>query len=256
MEKYREALLLFYQEQVRQLRLLTWLSLGLFLIVVAFFSINLDAVTHREDPSWKILAWYVLSLAMAMGAGYINLRLSCNARKGMFLVRRAERSLGLSPQIVPASFQSYPPANLGEFLRRFLGSFHGSLFIIYLVAGWVAGVIHLPLLIDMPLSLDMAIPLVPPLLFGGLSLYMTYQDACHSLTAPGPVAEVAQPTGHEAAELSCDLAEILLKLQPPRAMDALRQYHQALALEPQNSRALEGIEKIMSMKPKEGKTPE
>jgi hypothetical protein len=97
---------------------------------------------------------------------------------------------------------------------------------------------------------------MPPLFFGGLSLYTSYQDTTHRLTALRPVAEVSQPTGPEAAELSCDLAEVLLRLQPPRVMDALRQYHQALAVGPQNPRALQGIEKIMSWKTKEGKAPE
>jgi hypothetical protein len=252
----REPLLQFYQEQGRQLRFLTWLSLALFLFVVAFLAIHLDAVRHREDPSWKILACYVLTLAVAMVAGHINLRLSCTAWRGTFLMQKAERSLGLSPQLVPPSFRSYLPATPGEFLRQLFSSFHGSLFVMYLVAGWVAGVIHLPRVIDMPLSLDMAVPLVPPLLLGSLSLYVAYQDACRGLTALRPVVELAQPTGPEAAELSCDLAEVLLKLQPPRVMEALRQYHQALAVDAQNPRALQGIEKIMSWKTKEGKAPE
>jgi hypothetical protein len=241
----REPLLRFYEEEARHLRFITWLSLAIFFLVVAFFSIHLDAVRHREDPSWKILACYALTLAVAMGAGHINLRLSCTAWKGMFLMRKAERSLGLSPQIVPASFRSYPPSTLGEFLRQLFSGFYGSLFVMYVIAGWAAGVIHIPRLIDIPLSLDMAIPLVPPLLFGGLSLYITYRDACRDLTAVRPVAEVA-----------CDLADVLLRLQSPRVMDALRQYHQALAVDPQNARALQGIDKIMSWKAKEQKAPE
>ncbi len=60
--------------------------------------------------------------------------------------------------------------------------------------------------------------------------------------------ELGTSTTKSLAEQYCDLADSMMRLRPPRLNEALSYYEESLSLEPLNSRAQEGVNKLMSWK--------
>ncbi|MBI4180558.1 MAG: hypothetical protein HY528_01360 [Chloroflexi bacterium] len=223
--------------------------------IVAVLSLALFAehvlAERLAGQNHEALAIGLLSLALAVGGAHTIIANAGDYWVTFVLIGQFTRGLGLVQRgIFPASLLAQPPIGWWNYTSRLLGGFRGPLLVIYLTLGWYSGFIMFGEWLDLLPAFLWAM-LVPLVLAAGSALFC-YERMKHQMLALRRHEELIEASRDKIVDSHCDLAEALLWLDPPRLFHARKQYELALEIEPDNQRAKEGLQRVLSWK---GATP-
>lgn len=247
-------LLKIYREQFEHLRHLEN-SEYLHLIFIASISLAISIIVHfpfmKGDPH-DVLGLGVIAIFLLGGPGiYGTTRRMTYRLRHLVIINHISRALGaVRAGVIPASFGSGTAGSLCDFAKRLILGYMGPTVVFYSVLIW-AVVVSLfvelgPGIKSLPLAALVGLAIVAFANF--TSLLTSWSQLREEMVALKQEVELGTSTQKSLAEQHCDLADSMLRLRPPRLNDALNHYEIALKLEPDNARAKEGFDKLMSWK--------
>lgn len=239
-----------YKVQFERVRHLDHMALLTF-VVIAALELSLFAAHVWIETSihqgHETLGIGLLALALAAGGAHAIITNTGDYWITFVVIAQLTRGLGLVQRgIFPVSLLAHVPVGWGSFFRRLIGGFRGPFLIVYITLGWYSVFMMLGEWMVLPLAFVVAI-LAPVALATGSALF-SYQRMEHQMVALRKHDELVEASRNNVVASHCDLAEALLQLDPPRLFHAQKQYELALEIEPDNPRAMEGLQRVLAWK--------
>lgn len=249
-------LLKLYQEQFIQIRhienadsfslaFITVITLAIF-----FFMHHSIPVLEKHD----IIGLGVILIFLLGGPGiYGTTRRMTYRMRHLAVVSRVSKIMGaVQTGVIPASFGTEVAGSLWDFGKRIILGYRGPVIVFYSVLMWgIVFSLYFELLGAQSLAWAVITGFLIVAFANASSMLASWATIKEETLALKQEMELGTSMTKSMAEQYCDLADSMMRLRPPRLNEALSYYEESLSLEPLNSRAQEGVNKLMSWKVKD-----
>lgn len=242
--QYLGYLVQVYKEQLERVHHLDRMVLIVFAIIIplifALFALHGLGIVKTE---WGGLPVMLVALALAAAGAHVTIANASDYWITFYVVAQMTRGLQLVQRgLFPPSVLVGPPTRFWPFCYRLLGGFRGAFMLMYLSIGWLS--LFLAMQQWLGASLKFGLAFLPAFILAFGSAIFCYQRVRARVVPLRRVEEIVEADRQELVNRHCDLAEALLRLDPPRTYFAEKQYELALQMDPENMRAKQGLQRL------------